>query len=56
MSLEVDRLLTEFMNLLFFREPPGLETREIAGKSPLLLSNFLAAGGTSTGSKIPSLK
>ena len=52
-ALEVDRLLTEFMNLLFFRGPPGLEEREKVSKRPLLLSNFLAAGGKSTGSKLP---
>ena len=54
-ALEVDRLLTEFTDLLFFfTGPPGLDRREIVGKRPLLLSNFLAAGGESTGSELPS--
>ena len=54
-ALDVDRLLTEFMNLLFFfRGPPGLERRETVGKRPHFLSNFLAAGGESTGSELPS--
>ena len=38
----------------FFTGPPGLDRREIVGKRPLLLSNFLEAGGESTGSELPS--
>ena len=38
----------------FLTGPPGLDRREIVGKRPLLLSNFLAAGGESTGSELPS--
>ena len=50
---EVYRLHTEFMNLLLFIGPPGLERRETVGKRPLL-SNFLETGGKSTGSEVPS--
>ena len=31
-ALEVEMLFMEFMNLLLFRRPPGLERREMAGK------------------------
>ena len=31
-----------------------MESRETVGKRPVLLSNFLAAGGKTTGSKLPS--
>ena len=34
--------------------PPGLERRGSIGKRPVFLSNFLAAGGESTGSELPS--
>ena len=42
------------LELAFFRGPLGLESRETVGKYPLLLSNILAAGVKSTGSKLPS--
>ena len=55
-ALEVDRLLTEFMNLLFSEGHRAWKGEKTLNQHPLLLllSNFFAAGGKSTGSKLPS--